>query len=596
MLSEDDGLTRARRENDILMAENERLLAELREVTVKYAAMNASLSWRITAPLRQLLDLVIRPQALLDGPRPLNNEIYQRWVQQCDTVTDADRAAIRQAASCFPLRPLLSLLAVVHDDPAEAVLKTVQSLRRQLYREWELCLVDDASTAPHVARTLANCADDPRVRVSRRNAHGGWAEAAHDALHLSQGTFAACLTPGDVLPENALFEIAAELQKHPETRIIYSDEDALDKHGKRHSPRFKTGWNPDLLRQRDYLGRLLFLHKELLTGLAVPPDEYQLALRATAHALPSQIRHVPSILCHRSVLHLAEIQPGPYPEPEHLPSVSIIVPTRDRAELLERCLHGLLKRTDYPNLEIIVVDNGSSDERTAQLLAKSPVRVLPFPGEFNWAAMNNLAAQAAAGEVLVFLNNDTDVIQQNWLRELAAHAVRPEVGAVGPKLLFADRTVQCAGIWLGPNAKVRHLLRLSPENDPGYLGQLSLTRNLSAVTGACLAIRRSLLLQLGGFDATFPVGYNDLDLCLRLIKNGYRVVWTPHSQLLHLESASRGSGQWRWREEEADFVRFRARWESQLEHDPFFNPNLDLIGEEKLALAFPPRVKKPWRI
>jgi GT2 family glycosyltransferase len=276
--------------------------------------------------------------------------------------------------------------------------------------------------------------------------------------------------------------------------------------------------------------------------------------------------------------------------------VSVIIPTRDRADLLERCVEGLLNRTDYPALEIIVLDNDSREERTRQLFDRYPVRVLPQPGAFNWAAMNNAGARAATGEILLFLNNDTDVIEQGWLRALAAYAIRPEIGAVGAKLLFADGTVQHAGIWLGPDARVRHLLRLSNRNDPGYLGQLSLTRNLSAVTGACLAIRRNLFLEVGGFDESFPVSYNDIDLCLRLIQRGYRIVWTPHSELLHLESASRGSSEWRWRKEEADFRRFRTRWDQQLEHDPFFNPNLDLIGEEKLALAFPPRIKKPWRL
>jgi GT2 family glycosyltransferase len=273
----------------------------------------------------------------------------------------------------------------------------------------------------------------------------------------------------------------------------------------------------------------------------------------------------------------------------------VLIPTRDRAELLERCIDGLLNRTDYPALEIIVLDNDSREESTRQVLAKYPVRVLPCPGMFNWASMNNAGAKAATGEILLFLNNDTDVIDPRWLRELAIHAVRPEVGAVGAKLLFADGTVQHAGIWMGPSGYLRHFLRLSDRRDEGYLGQLSLTRNLSAVTGACLAIRRELFLELGGFDESFPVSYNDLDLCLRLGQRGYRIVWTPHAELLHLESASRGSSAWRWRKEEADHQRFTARWQEALEHDPFFNPNLDLIGEEKLALAFPPRIKKAWR-
>jgi GT2 family glycosyltransferase len=275
--------------------------------------------------------------------------------------------------------------------------------------------------------------------------------------------------------------------------------------------------------------------------------------------------------------------------------VSVIIPTRDRADLLERCVEGLLHRTDYPELEIIAVDNGSKEQRTLQLFEKYALHVVPFPDEFNWSAMNNAGARAAAGEVLLFLNNDTDVMEPGWLKELAGHAMRREVGAVGAKLLFADGTVQHAGIWLGPGIFARHLLRLSDDRDEGYLGQLSLTRNLSAVTGACMAMRRQVFDEVGGFDESFPVSYSDIDLCLKLRQRGYRVVWTPHAKLLHLESASRGSGEWRWRKEEADLARFRERWGKEMDEDPFFNPNLELIGEEKLALAFPPRRKRRWR-
>jgi GT2 family glycosyltransferase len=392
---------------------------------------------------------------------------------------------------------------------------------------------------------------------------------------MARGEFIAFLDPGDMLAESALFEVASKLNAHPDTSVIYSDEDSLDSFGHRCSPRFKTDWNPDLFAEQDYLGKLLFRRANSKTGLTL---------------------HIPSVLCHTAAYRSAPIVRHRIPLPNPAPKVSILIPTRDRAELLERCIAGLLNRTNYPVIEIIVLDNDSREERTRQLFATYPVRVIPQPGEFNWAAMNNAGARVATGEVLLFLNNDIDVIEPDWLHELVAHAARPEVGAVGAKLLFADGTVQHAGIWLGPNGwAARHLLRLSDRNDGGYLSQLSTTRNLSAVTGACMAIRRELFLELEGFDESYPVSYNDLDLCLRLRQRGYRIVWTPHAELLHLESASRGSSEWRWRKEEADHKRFCAQWQNELDHDPFFNPNLDLIGEEKLALAFPPRVKKPWK-
>jgi GT2 family glycosyltransferase len=408
-----------------------------------------------------------------------------------------------------------------------------------------------------VARALASCGSDPRVRITR------------NSPAQPTGEYVAALDPGDVLAEHALFEFAAEINAYPNAATIYCDEDSLDATGKRCNPRFKTDWNLDLFAHQNYLGKLTFRRP----------------------GASGEIRHLASVLCHTAKYEPPSIKRQVFTE---TPKVSILIPTRDRAELLEQCIEGLLNRTDYPRLEVIVLDNDSHEERTKQVFAKYPVRVLPCPGEFNWAAMNNAGAQAATGEVLLFLNNDTDVIDSRWLRELAGHAVRPEVGAVGAKLLFADSTVQHAGIWLGPGGRLRHFLRLSKRDDPGYLGQLSITRNLSAVTGACMAVRRELFLELGGFDETYPVSYNDLDFCLRLRQRGYRVVWTPHAELFHLESASRGSSEWRTRAETEDHKRFCAKWQAEMEHDPFFNPNLDLIGEETLALAFPPRLARRW--
>jgi GT2 family glycosyltransferase len=575
MLSDDEELARALRENEMLAAENERLLRELREASQKYAEMRGSLSWKITAPLRKALDLLVTQGKHLSGPLVLNDENYRLWVEKFDTLNDADRSAIRSAVKGLAYRPLFSLLLVVHDSPADAILQTIQSIRRQIYRDWELCLVDDASTAPHVARALASCGDDPRVRVARRATRDEVA-AQEEASGISSGAYFGLLEPGDTLAESALFEIAAAIQAEPRPDIIYSDEDSIDVQGKRSKPRFKTDWNPALLREQDYFGQLRF--------------------RAREASFERRVCHVPSVLCHRmgeralaSTRISVELPPRP-------PKVSIIIPTRDRADLLERCIEGLLNRTDYPAMEVIVVDNDSREEKTRQVFAKYPVRVLPFPGEFNWSAMNNAGAQAATGDILLFLNNDIDVIEKGWLQELVKQAWREDTGAVGAKLLFADGTVQHAGIWLGPEGRVIHLLRLSKKDDDGYLSQLSTTRNLSAVTGACMATRRKVFVELQGFDESFPVSYNDLDFCLRLRGKGYQVVWTPYAELLHLESASRGSSEWRWRKEEADHKRFCAKWQQQMENDPFFNPNLELIGEETLALACPPRVKKPWKL
>lgn len=575
-MNSDEELARALREREILAAENERLQRELREITETYAAIRGSLSWKITAPLRAVLDraMAVRGKtAPIAHPLELNDENYRRWIAQYDQMTEADRTAIQACMAKLGRRPLLSLVVIVHDPPAEALRQTIQSIRGQLYREWEVCLVDDASTAPHVARALSACGDDPRVRIVRRSSREG--SARFEGRTMARGEFLGFLDAGDVLAESALFEIAAEIDACPGVEIVYSDEDELNEQGERCRPRFKTGWNPDLLLEQEYLGQLAMYRREF-------------------SVMASEIRHIPAMLCHRGLSKSGGVTAA-RPSFQERPKVSVIIPTRDRAELLERCVEGLLHRTDYPDVEVLVVDNDSREPQTRAVFEKYKLGVVPFPGSFNWSAMNNAGAKAASGDVLLFLNNDTDVIKAGWLNELAAHAMRPEVGAVGAKLLFADDTVQHAGIWLGPGGKVRHFLRLSKREDPGYLGQLTFLRDLSAVTGACMAVRRTVFDEVGGFDESFPVSYSDIDLCLKLRQRGYRIVWTPHAELLHLESASRGSGEWRWSKEEAEHKRFVARWERELNEDPFFNPNLDLIGEEKLALAFPPRVKRIWK-
>lgn len=637
---EEDPLYRAHRENEVLVAENELLRKELHEAHEKRDEILRSLSWRLTAPLRLAGGWALRAagkarrklKSYEFSDATLSNSSYREWIAQYDSLRESSRAAIRTRIETLSRRPLISIVIAVHDTPAALLRESIDSIRRQLYPQWQIAIADDASTTPHVARVLGGYAWDPRIRSVRRERQDGAVAAGNEALALADGEFVAFLDPGDTLAETALFEVAVEINSSPGAELIYTDEDRMDAKGRRCDPRFKTGWNPDLLLTHDYIGSLAVYSRELLDrggGLRESCEQayrHDLALRATSATDASRIRHIPAVLCHRHESnrdedaaasrnavreHLQALNPGatvtaaPDAPARHrilwpdvdLP-VSIIVPTRDRPELLERCLEGVLRRTDYPSIEVLVMDNGSREDRTQRLFERlqgsANVRVIPCAGEFNWSAINNAAAEVASGELLVLLNNDTQVADPGWLRELARHAARPEVGAVGAKLLFADGSVQHAGVWLGPSGWVRHLLRLSGGRAPGYLDQLIVTRNLSAVTGACMAVRRDVLRQVGGFDPALPVVYGDIDLCLRLIEAGYRIVWTPYAQLLHLESASRGSGESRWRQEESEKGLFRRRWKQPLDYDPFFNPNLELIGEEKLALSAPPRHQRPW--
>jgi GT2 family glycosyltransferase len=638
--------------SDHLRTEIDLLKGELTRVRAERDALRRSLSWKITAPMRGVVDILLRltgrfprtePQERLAetevgpvGNLPLSDANYEQWTALYGDLSAPGRQTIQNCMESLPQRPLISLIMAVRDTPAPVLREAIVSVQRQIYPNWQLCIVDNASTEPHMARLLAY-SWEPRIRIVRRNEPAGIVAALQDALSTAEGSFLAFVDPEDRLAVTALFEIAYELSSWPDAEMLYSDEDRMDSSGRRCSPRFKTGWNPDLLLAEDYIGRLAVYSRTLFQRAGGLLQEYEgahehnLALRAGAATIPSRIRHVPAVLCHRSGEPPAEpdaldraaqsrravqdfirssgatatVSPAPGAPLCHrvawhisrVPLVSIIVPTRDRADLLERCVEGLLHRTDYPSIEIIVADNESEQRATKKLFERlentRKVRILPLAGPFNWSAANNQMARQARGDVLVFLNNDIEVTEPGWLLEMATHAMRTEIGAVGAKLVFHDGSIQHAGVWLVPEGAA-HFFHLEGRGEAGYLNQLILTRNVSAVTGACMAIRRALFCEFGGFDTALQVSYSDIDLSVRLVEAGYRIVWTPYAELIHLESASRGSNEWRLESEEGERQIFLNRWGERLGCDPFFNPNLARIGPEQLGLAFPPRRQKPW--
>jgi GT2 family glycosyltransferase len=511
-------------------------------------------------------------------------------------------------------------------------------------------MVHDGAQASDLGRLLADIAGrDPRVRTARLDG-GDRATARNAAIDLATGEFVTFVRIGDLLSERALYEMAVELGKTPLPDLVYTDEDCIDGSGRRCDVRFKPDWDPDLVLAENYVGSLAVYRRSLIDAVGRcrqgfdGAEDHDLVLRVTAMTTPDRVHHVPAVLYHRRIAdvdpgrealaavetftatiasrravreHLdargntgAKLEPAPlapscnrvvWPLPLPPPLVSVIVPTRDRAELLQQCAEGVLHRTDYAGLELLVVDNGSREPATYALFDRlrndhaDRVRIIPHPGPFNFAALNNAAAEQAQGEVLLLLNNDVHVVGSGWMREMVSQAMRPDVGAVGAKLLYVDERLQHAGVVLGPAGEVTHLLRLSRRDDPGYGNQLALARTLSAVTGACLAIRKSVFIEVGGLDeANLHVAFNDIDLCLRLGDFGYRVVWTPDAELFHLESASRGcdAGEPRFVREWRHMLR---TWGSLLENgDPFHNPNM-LFGWDRTEISSFPRSSKPWR-
>jgi len=570
------------------------------------------------------LRLKVRGRALLARALETRRETgYDAWIRRFDTRGDAERARIRAEIAGWSDPPLISILMPVHDPAPKVLEQALRSVSAQLYGHWELCVVDDASTDPAIPRLLARHARrDARVRLTTRARNGHIARATNDALALARGDFAAFLDHDDVLSETALYEVAAAIRSDSGLELIYSDEDKIDRAGRRFEPHFKPGFDRERLFAQNYPNHLSVIRTRTLRALGgLRPgfegsQDHDLLLRLATGLSPAQVRHIPKILYHwraaggsgtfsdraaarteaARLRALAEIVApagmravrGPLgfnrlvrPLPEPAPRVSVVIPTRDRAELLSLVLDGLFTRTDYPAIEVVVVDNDSREAQTHALFARYAdeprLTVLPVPGAFNFSDLSNRGAAAGTGDILLFLNNDVEVTGPGWLAEMVSIACDPGIGAVGAKLLYPDGTLQHGGIVLGIGGVAGHGHLGLPGDDPGYFARMAMAHEVSAVTGACLALRRSVFEEVGGFDAEhLKVAFNDVDLCLRVRAGGYRIVWTPHASLIHHESKSRGAEDTPEKRArfEAETRVMRERWAAQLRSDPYYNPNL----------------------
>ncbi len=626
-------------------------------LSTEIATLRNSLAWRITAPLRGIgtrfpgletrlrpviehvgaaLSLqwlkarratpatpnaiardLLSPAETLDLDRlPAPVDPYAAWLRVNQWNPRAEMALRDRLAACRGRLPRLSVVMPVYNPPLRFLSQAIQSLKRQIYPDWQLCMADDASTDPRVRPYLQALADDPRIVVACRETNGHISAATNSAAALADGDFLLLLDQDDELTVDALAEVALYLAEHPDTDLLYSDSDKIDEHGQRYDPHFKPDWSPELLLSYMFAGQVLVVRRSLfeqLGGLRVGfegAQDHDLALRVGEVA--RHVGHLPYVLYHwrcfrgstafsghekpysfqagrKAVQEALErrhsagqaFQPdwaerggnGIYQVrfPDHGPSVTVIIPTHNRPDLLQRCLKSLSK-TRYRDYRVMVVDNENHDPAARRYLEQLEHEVVAIPNRpgqgFSFSHVMNEAVRRASTDYVLLLNDDTEVVTPEWLSSLVGLAELPGVGATGALLRYSDGKVQHAGVVHGIDGMCDHTFKLTRRGDNGYLSYITMIRDCAAVTAACLLTRRELFVEVGGFDEQrFAVAYNDPDYCYRLRQRGYRIVYSPNAELLHHEGQTRGFG-----DKPQEIAAYRQAFKTLI--DPYLNRNL----------------------
>lgn len=559
----------------------------------------------------------------------LSGNDYAAFIARYDTLTASDIRKIRRQVRALARKPLFTIIMPVHEASSEHLNASLVSIEAQLYGNWELIVACSPGVSDSVLALLRSKArNNPQIKIVSLDPNDSTVVKTTDLLNCAlaeaQGEWLIRVNPHDRLPKHALFYVATECINFPDAVFIYGDDDDIEADGQRSAPRFKPDWNPDLLTSHDYIRNPAVYLRARLTELGGyangfdGAEGYEVALRYLKALPDCRIRHIPKILYHHHTrrsqlwnLELAHdagrlalegyfqgssiiVENGAaptlyrvkHPLPCPRPLVSIIIPTRDKLSLLRACVQSVQQKTDYPDWELLIVDNGSVEPETHAyfdtLNADSRIRVLRYDAPFNYSAINNYAVSQARGEILALLNNDIEVISEDWLTEMVGHASRPMIGAVGAKLLYPDGTVQHAGVVLGIGGVAGHVHRFLAGDSPGYCHRSVVAQNLSAVTGACLVVRKRLYQEVGGLNQkNLHVAFNDIDFCLKLIVAGYKNVFTPFALLYHHESISRGADD--TPEKKAIFARevdyMKGRWQSILKSDFSYNQNLSIDVE-----------------
>ena len=554
---------------------------------------------------------------------------YARWIK-IHLLEEKQTETIKREILTFQYRPKISVIMPVYDVEQEWLEKAIDSVKMQLYENWELCVADDGSTKPWIKEILEGyLRDDERIKVKYLDRNQGISNASNEALSLATGEFAAMLDHDDELSMDALYEYVKLLNRFPEADLIYSDEDKIESNGKRVEPFFKPDYSPDLFLSRNYLCHFCMIRKSIVdeAGRFRPgyegAQDYDLILRCIDETAPERIFHVPKILYHwrktagstagetdakhyafdsakkalSSYLERNNIE-GDAVEGKFLGSyrvkrkimnsdkISIIIPFRDQAQALRVCLESIFNKTTYRNYDIVLVNNGSEQSGTYEYLnvvKDNPrVRIIEYNEVFNYSSMTNYAVSKIDSDYLIFLNNDTEIISKEWIEAMLEFGQRGDVGAVGALLYYPDDTIQHAGTIIGVGGVAAHSHKHFRRESRGYYGRIQEVHNVSAVTAACMLTRRSVFEEVNGFDENLSHAFNDVDYCLKIRERGYLIVYTPYAELYHYESLSRGyeDSPDKKRRFGKEVERFRSRWKEVLEKgDPFYNPNLTLDKE-----------------
>ena len=563
-------------------------------------------------------------------PAKSRNPQYQKWLEQ-NYPKPGELSKIREASLSLAYQPLISVIVPVYNPNREFLCQAIESILNQAYSNWELCLADDCSTQPYVQEVLQKYAQqDERIKVVLRESNGHICRTSNSALEIATGEYIALLDHDDLLAPHALAKVVELLNKHPEADFIYSDEDKVDEKNIHQDPFFKPDWCPDSFLSRMYTCHLGVYRRSLIKEIGnfrvgfEGSQDYDLVLRFTEKT--EQIYHIPDVLYHWRI-HLestaSDSDAKPYAadaaqkaiseaiarrgEPGEVKThssfagiytvryqiddpklVSIIIPTKDLANTLDVCLRSIFTKTTYPNYEVVVIDNGSTEAKTQECFdywqKQQPERFKYYRYDvpFNYSQINNYAVVKAQGDYLLFLNNDTEVITSDWIEAMVEQAQRPSIGAVGSLLLYPDDTIQHAGVVLGIGGVAGHSHKHFHVSQPGYISQLASTNNYSAVTGACLMCRREVFKEVRGFEEKLAIAFNDVDFCLKIISHGYRNIYLPHVALYHYESKSRGyentpAKQARFAQE---VTYMREKWQDVCDRDPCYNPNLTMSHED----------------